>query len=54
MGRWLGVEERFIRSGADIERMQKLIASVIAAGQQADAGAQPQASPAGLVNGGAL
>lgn len=56
MGRWLGVEERFIRSKQEIGDMQKMISSVMAAGQQAEAAAAaPQASPAqGIVNGGAL
>jgi hypothetical protein len=55
MGRWLGVEERFIRSKQEITDMQKLMASVMAAGQQPAAGAEAPLSPAaGIVNGGAL
>ena len=55
MGRWLGVEERFIRSKQEVGDMQKMIASVMAAGQQQQAAAaQPPLPAAGLVNGGAL
>jgi hypothetical protein len=47
LGRWLGVEERFIRSQQEIGDMQKMMASVMAAGQQqeAAAAAPPPASP---------
>ncbi len=46
MGRWLGVEERFIRSDADIKAWQQMMAGIMAAGQQQQ-GAQPaEAQPA--------
>ena len=52
MGRWLGVEERFIRSQQDIADWQKLMASVMAAGQQQEAAAaQPASSPAQQIAG---
>ena len=56
MGRWLGVEERFIRSKTQISDWQKMMAQMMAAGQQQQgAAAQPPPSPAaGLVNGGAV
>ena len=56
MGRWLGVEERFIRSKTEISDWQKLIASSMAASQQQEAAAgQTPPSPAQqIVGGGAL
>lgn len=57
MGRWLGVEERFIRSKEEIADIQKLMAGVLAAGQanQGGASAPPPPTPAQqIVGGGAL
>jgi hypothetical protein len=46
LGRWLGVEERFIRSEAEIGNMQKLIAGIMAAQQQQPApGPEQQPAP---------
>lgn len=48
MGRWLGVEERFIRSKTDIAQWQKLMAAMLAQQQQpAPAPGQQPAPPAG-------
>lgn len=42
MGRWMGVEERFIRSEADQAKMQKMMAAVMAQSQQAQQAPQQQ------------
>jgi hypothetical protein len=56
MGRWLGVEERFIRSKLESGDLQKMIASMMAAGQQQDAAAAqtPPLPAQQIVGGGAL
>lgn len=55
LGRWLGVDEEWIRSNTEISDWQKLIAGMMAAGQQQDGGQQQEQPPAGqFVNGGAL
>jgi hypothetical protein len=45
MGRWLGVEERFIRSKTDISEWQKMVARIMAAQQQPPVPAGPQPAP---------
>jgi hypothetical protein len=52
MGRWMGVEERFIRSKQESGDMQKLMASAMAAGQQAAALEAAPPSPAQQIIGG--
>ncbi len=49
MGRWMGVPEQYIRSNADISAWQKMMAGIMAAGQQPPGAepAQPQSAPGG-------
>lgn len=56
IGRWMNVDERYIREKTEVDKLKDLIAKAIAAGkqQEAAASAPPAAPGAQYVNGGAM
>ncbi|MBJ7535291.1 hypothetical protein JDN40_14360 [Rhodomicrobium vannielii ATCC 17100] len=50
MGRWMGVDERYIRSATDIAEMQKQLAAAMAANAQAQQKPAPEPDPNGAAS----
>lgn len=53
MGRWMGIEEQYLRSKGDVRELKGLVAELVAQQQQAKAGPPPPPTPQDVVNGAA-